>query len=251
MTLSELITVGFALSAGAFLQTAVGFGIGIVCVPLLLWAGWSLPSAVAIVLGAGWIQSVFGVFKARRALLPPASIKVALGQWLMAPVGVMAMALLVSLGPGTVKQCVGLALLGVLTLRFLLRPAAKQALADGWAYFAGGAGGLLAGMVGMGGPPIVLFAMAHDWEKGTFRKFLWLQFFLGVPIVLAALVQRVGSAVLYDFATAVAFAPAIWLGSLAGLKLTARRTSRQLNLAAALLLYTLACASLLGPLLGT
>jgi len=250
MPLFDLAILFVVLGLGATLQTAVGFGIGIVCVPLLLWAGWSLPAAIATVVGAGFVQSGLGVFKTRHAPLPAASAKVALGQWLLAPVGVMSMALLLSLGPTTVKQCVGVALALVLTLR-LFRPAPKRALAAGWAYLAGATGGFLAGLVGMGGPPIVLFAMAQDWDKGTFRRFLWLQFLLGMPIVLTALVLRVGPEILGDFATALGFAPAIWLGSLAGLRLTRERSAGQLKLAAALLLYTVAGASLLGPRLGS
>ena len=45
----------------ASVQTAVGFGFGLVLVPILLALGRTLPESVALTLGAGLVQTVLGL----------------------------------------------------------------------------------------------------------------------------------------------------------------------------------------------
>jgi uncharacterized membrane protein YfcA len=42
--------------------------------------------------------------------------------------------------------------------------------------------GMLAGLIGMGGPTLVLWVMSQDWEVQRQRCFLWLSFLLVMPL---------------------------------------------------------------------
>lgn len=63
---SEIGIAALIVTLGALLQSAVGFGMGLVVVPLLTWAGYPLPHAVALLLGAAVIQTGLGTYFARR-----------------------------------------------------------------------------------------------------------------------------------------------------------------------------------------
>ena len=50
------------------------------------------------------------------------------------------------------------------------------------ALLAGMASGYMAGAFGMGGPPLVLWTMAHDWPAKKSRAFLWSNYLVFMPI---------------------------------------------------------------------
>jgi uncharacterized membrane protein YfcA len=100
----------------------------------------------------------------------------------------------------------------------------------------------------MGGPPLVLYALAHDWDKDSFRVFLWGQLLLVAPVLVALLAYRTGASVWIFFGIGVAFAPLLWLGARLGISLTARWDRARVNRAAVLVLYALGLLSVISPL---
>ena len=223
---------------------------GLVVVPLLTWAGHPLPQAVALLLGAAAIQTGLGTYFARRHVHWSLAFRFAGIQWLFVPLGVLGMVLLVERDPHTVKQAIGASVLVLLTLRLALRPELRERAGAGWTFLAASSGGFLGGLVGMGGPPIVLYAMAHDWEKDRFRAFLWSQFLLVLPIVMLVLRWRIGSSVLPPFLWGLALAPFLWIGTRAGIAVSRRWSRRGLQVVAAGLLYAIGVTSVLAPLVG-
>jgi uncharacterized membrane protein YfcA len=71
MTSLEVVVIGSVLGLGALLQSAVGFGMALVAVPLLVLAGRPLPIAVALVLGAAIVQTAYGSYIARERIRWP------------------------------------------------------------------------------------------------------------------------------------------------------------------------------------
>ena len=47
---------------------------------------------------------------------------------------------------------------------------------------AGACGGLLGGLAGVPGPPLVMWVMAHDWSADVTRAFLFASFMCLVPV---------------------------------------------------------------------
>lgn len=249
MTVLELLTIAAVLGAGAILQSAVGFGLALVAVPLLVLDGRSLPAAVALVLGAALVQTAHGSYVAREHIRWKLAFVLAGIQWVALLGGVAVMSLLVDSDPARLKQAVGAAVLAAITARLLIRPVPRERVGRGWAVLAAVTAGLLAGSFGMGGPPLALFALAHSWERDAFRAFLWSQFLLVLPVLAILLAFRFGPETLLWVAGGVATAPVVWGASRLGLKLTARWDRRRLQLAAAAVLYAIGLVALLGPLL--
>lgn len=105
--IEALVGAAVILTVGVALQSAAGFGMGMVTVPLLLWTGRSLPEAVALLLGASVVQCAYGTWTSRHLVPWRSTLRVAVAQWIFVPIGVAGMAALASTGPDVVKQAVG------------------------------------------------------------------------------------------------------------------------------------------------
>jgi uncharacterized membrane protein YfcA len=248
-SIEALAAAAAIMTLGVALQSAVGFGMGLVTVPLLLWTGRALPEAVALLLGASAVQCAYGTWTSRTLVPWRSTLPVAVAQWMFVPLGVAGMAALASAGPDVVKQAVGAIVAGILVLRAVVRPSPTDALPRAWAAATGAASGFLVGLVGMGGPPLVLYALAHDWDKDAFRGFLWSSFLLALPAAAIVLAIRLGVNVLGWSAFGLALLPLLWLGSKAGLALSHRWDAARMRTVATAMLVLIATWSVLGPLL--
>lgn len=249
MSVSVIAALALSVGFAAAVQTALGFGFGLVLVPLLLGLGRSLPDAVTITLGASLWQTSLGLYSVRSEIRWKAALPLALAQWVSLPLGLAAMELLSSGGPGRVKQGVGVVLLAVLTMRLRADPRPRDAVPRSITLAAALSSGFLSGAVGMGGPPLVLLALAQRLSPDRYRAYLWEQFLMITPVQLAVLTARFGMASLTAFATGFVLAPALFLGTFAGRAISARWDSARLARAAIAMLYLLAILSMLAPFL--
>ncbi len=92
----------------------------------------------------------------------------------------------------------------------------------------------------MGGPPLVLWVMAHDWTAERTRAFLFASFMGLVPVQLTLLYWTFGKDVVYGMAVGAALSPVVLLGSLLGLRVGARFSKPLLHRLAFLLLVAIA-----------
>lgn len=246
----EIVVLGCVLGLGALLQSAVGFGMALFAIPLLVMAGRPLPIAVALTLGAAVVQTTYGSYVVRDRIRWPRAVSFAAIQCVTLVPGVACMGLLVERDTTAIKQAVGVAVLLVVTVQIVVRPAPRERLAIGWTLAAASAAGFLSGLVGMGGPPLVLYALAHSWSRDTFRAFLWSQFLIVLPILGGVLAVRFGAQILASMALGAAMAPIVWAGSRLGLAATAHWDRRRLQIAASIMLYAIALAAVIGPYVG-
>ena len=244
-----LASAALIMTLGAALQSAVGFGMGLVTVPLLLWTGRSLPEAVAILLGASVVQNAYGTWTARHDVPWRTTLGVAVAQWVFVPLGLACMGALASAGADVVKQAVGGIVAAILVLRAAFRPTPRESLPRVWGAAAGAGSGFLSGLVGMGGPPLVLYALAHGWTKDQFRGFLWSSFLLMLPATTTLLAVRMGVEILGWTAFGILLLPVLWAGSRVGLTLSHRWDARRMRSVATGMLVLVATWSVLGPYL--
>ena len=111
-------------------------------------------------------------------------------------------------------------------------------------------GGITAGAVGMGGPPLVLWVVAHDWPNKQARLFLWASFWFVMPIQIAVLVLMFEPVEqLKMVGVGVLTLPIAMLGTAAGLWLGHRLPKQQLRWAMIALRVVLGVTSLVEPML--
>ena len=110
-------------------------------------------------------------------------------------------------------------LLLVLVMYQTIKPQPRPKLHAGWMILASSASGVLAGLVGMGGPAIVFWAMAHDWDTARSRCLLWTVFLFMVPWQLAVDCWLFGWEILESAALGIVYTPVVVLATLLGARL--------------------------------
>jgi hypothetical protein len=245
------VIVGVVLFA-ALVQAAVGFGAGMIIVPALIWAGLPIEHALAVMSSAVCGQLSVKLWRYRREV-PWREVIWPMGTARLIGYvpGFVLLWLLASASTAVVKQAVGAMILLALVLQVGLRVKPREHLAAGWAWLAGVAGGTTAGAVGMGGPPLVLWVVAHDWPGKRSRLFLWASFWATMPLqlgVLVVLFEPVEQALLIGVGFATL--PAALVGMAGGLWVGHRIPRRQLRWMMIGLLVVLGVSSLIGPMVG-
>ncbi|MEM1107623.1 MAG: sulfite exporter TauE/SafE family protein [Planctomycetota bacterium] len=244
-----LLAVG-ALLLGAFVQGAVGFAYGLIATPLLLWAGLPLPEAVGAVGGAGLVQTATGCWKFRRHIVWRDLPGLAAGRTLGLPFGILVMAWLTAGGAVLMKQGVGFVVLGTVLLISLLRPKPRSRVSRRWVAPVGLSSGVMSGVTGIGGPPLVLWVVAHDWSTKRGRVFLWVLFLQLMPIQLALMWWKFGGNVGWAIGLGWAMAPGVIWATTLGAKLGSRWSRERMRRVILGVLVVLALASIASPWLG-
>ncbi len=246
MGLHQVFEVCVIVFLGSILQGAVGFGIGLFSIPILVWFGIQLPATVAIIVVASGFQTLWSWFKTREHMdwrdpLPITAIRL-----LALPLGIFALGLLNAQGQGRIKQVVGGVILAILAAQWLFRIKPRQRVAPIWTWVAGLISGFLTGLISMGGPPLVMWVMAHDWPSHRSRAFLWLSFLIATPVMLGFLLWRFGQPMVIPILVGAALSPVIVAGSIVGMRFGRLMSRSHLRVAMTVLLVIIAVTSVMG-----
>ena len=246
MTWNLLPAVAIFLALGLALQGAVGFGCGLFAVPMMLWSGVPLPVAIAVVLAGVFWQTAWNTWQYREHVPWQLTWKMLALRAIGMPVGVWLLGLLAEQSQSRVKVIVGLILLAVLAVQWGLKVRPSQHVTPGWTALAGVTSGFMAGLLGMGGPPVVLWVMAHDWRGKRARAFLWATFLQLMPLQITLVLWKFGQPVAEGLAVGAAMLPVSIAASTVGLKLGERLSRQHLRLAAYSLLVAVALSMMAG-----
>lgn len=252
MTVPLLLTITAIVTFGAAVQAAIGFGAGMVAIPLLIWAGLPLEHALGVMGTTIAGQLMFKVWRYRRQIdWKLVFWPMGVGRLIGYVPGFAALWWLSQSPTAIVKQVVGAAVLLALLLQVGFRVKPREKLAAGWGWLAGISGGIGAGAVGMGGPPTVMWVLAHDWPNKQARQFLWASFLIFMPLQLAALLVLFGTGELLYMGIGVVTLPVVLLGTAGGLWLGHQLPTRQLRWLMIGLLVVLGVMSVVGPMVGS
>ena len=246
----QLLVVTSIIGASAALQATVGFGFALFAVPLLVWTGLDVPAAVTIVTVSMAIQVANGLRRLGATLNYREQISNVVVTLLGILVGVALLRLLAAQFPRVLEQGAGVLILAALLARLLLRPTPVAKVAAGWTGAAMLASGVLSGVIGMGGPPVVFWAFAHDWSGDRIRATIWLLLLPRTPLLLGALYLAFGHPIGTAMLLGLFVAPVAWLGSTTGLWLGAKVETERLRLLATALLAVTGASAILRPILG-
>jgi len=196
MELVDIVAAGVILTLASMLQSVVGFGYALFATPLLVWLGLPLPGVITLVATCSLLQALAGVRNLRTAVPWRLSLSATGVRLAGVIIGLLMLKRLVELEKDQIGAIIGVILCGLVAVQLLWRPQPVRKLHPGWTGLAFTGSGVLGGLCGMGGPPLVLWAMAHDWPTQKIRGFLFATFATGIPIqiVLLTLVYA-GSAI--------------------------------------------------------
>ncbi len=227
-----LILAGIIMFWGSVAQGTIGFALGMIAVPLLVEAGFSLSQSVALTTLSIGIQVLFGAWQLR-AHIPWDDVKLAaVVRFLTVAIGVWLLLTAESMDTTAVKQLVGL---GVL-LGVGVRVVAGKFVQRDWPLLASiaifGISGVLQGLIAMGGPPLVLWMTARDFRAQEARAFTMTLFLLNAPVQVILLLLLSQSMTLDVLAMALVLSPVIYLGTTIGVRIGDRFSKPLLNKAA-------------------
>jgi len=218
-------------------QSAIGFGYGLFSIAPLIWIGVPLPSAIAIVCTCTGIQTIFASCRLREDVPWNLVYKSALVRMGFLIIGMVLLKLLVNKNNVDIKGIVGGLLCLLVLIQMLWRPRPVDAMHMGWGVLSWSISGFLSGFCGMGGPPLVLWSMAHTWSTKKTRGFLFAVAAMLSPLQLILLSIVFGVEILWSIGLGLAFFPVVYLGYRIGLPLGNRMDKTKLRRVAMMVLF--------------
>ncbi len=252
--MNELVSIlpfALILCIGIFVQSAAGFAAGLFIVPALMWFGYSIPEAQTSLLVATIPQNLWGVWTLRDAI-SFSKLKVpGFTRILFLPIGIAVLQTLEAYSVITLRQVVGGVVLAVTIAMMVFNPRPQAQLHRGWAFLAFPLSGFLQGLVGMGGPAIVFWVQAHDWDTRRIRGFLFGMFLISMFPAIGLLYYTFGSRIIQPGMLAAAMTPLLLLVTFAGLRFgnwLGRARLRRITLG---ILFVMGLAGLAAPWLSS
>lgn len=211
----------------SFMQTVAGFSFSLFAVPLLMFAGFDFPVAVVMSIAGSIIQRSMLVFHCRKSvcwkpmwiMLPFCLIGLALGIW-----GLKKMS---GIEPDKIRQCLGIIIIMTVMIRLFVKIKPRESVHVAWSCSAAFCSGILNGLANVGGPPLVLWLLAHSWPKDRIRAAVPAFSLLMVPLQLVLMWLGFGIVLMKNLVIGLMFFPliilAVWLGNFCSHRLSVEK----------------------------
>lgn len=170
----ETATIIAILCLAALVHGTLGFGTGLVAMPLLTLV-LGVRDATALVAFVIFGSTVVILAQSWRALLRPAAARLLAGALLGIPLGIV---VLTRVPAELVQRGLGGSLIAI-GLYSLASPRLVEVRHPAWAYAFGFGSGLLSGAYNTSAPPVVLYGALRRWSPAVFRATLQAYF---VPV---------------------------------------------------------------------
>ena len=219
LTIPQIVLMAGVLCLASTVQSAIGFAYALVATPLLIWADIPLPHVVTMVAACSFLQAVIGARHLRASIPWRVTLLAMAVRVSMLMVGLLILRRISAWDTGRIKFAVGMVLCLLVITQLFGRDRPAREIHWAWGPLAFGASGLLAGACGMGGPPLVLWALAHPWPVEKTRGFLFAVFAASIPIQLVLLYLTFGTDILRILIITLLLSPAVFAGAAIGLPL--------------------------------
>lgn len=247
ITLSQYLTIGIILLLGSVLQGIVGFASGLFSIPLLLLNHVELPHAIAINLVASSVQSILGAWKLNESLPWRTTVRPIAIRFVALPTGALLLWLAQDWDRTMVKQMIGAILLAVVAAQALWRVEPREKIYAAWEWFTFSLSGVMAGFCGMGGPPMVLWVLAHRWDAARSRAFLFYLFIGGLIPQATVMLLLFGWPLLKTFGLGLLLIPFTASGALIGLAIGNALPIARLRMLTFVVLVLIAISAIVSP----
>ena len=251
ITPSEITLVGSIMFFGSLVQGAVGFGSGLLGVPLLVICGFSIPEAATINLVSSGAQNATGAWKLWSHLDPMELVVPVTVRLLAIPFGAyLAYVADLHFDPAQAKQLIGAILITLVCLLWGLRVVPRDILPIHWQLAAFSSSGILLGFATIGGAPMVLYVNAVSWSANKSRAFLFFCSAVAMPVAAISYWIEHGEKIFPAAATALLVMPVVLAGLWLGLHLGHRLSKILFRRITYALILLVAIAAIVGPAFG-
>lgn len=235
-----IILAGSIMFAGSLVQGAIGFALGLIAVPLLVEAGFSLSQAVALTTLSIGVQVAFGAWQLRDHIPWPDVKLAAACRYLTVPIGIALLLNVENMNTADIKRLVGLGVLLGAAARMLAGKLAQRDLPRPLSVAAFSISGFLQGLIAMGGPPLILWMTTREFRARQARAFTMTLFLLNAPVQVALLLFLSQTLSLDILLMALLITPLIGLGTAIGVGLGDQFSKPLLNKVALAVLLVIA-----------
>ncbi len=234
------------LALAALIQATVGFAAALFAMPLLLWAGNDFMTAQVLVISAMLPQNVLSLWTLRKGIdlretVVPAGVRI-----LAMPIGILGLGVVMTWSPEQVNQLVGVIILAAILIQTFVGIEWKSAKRWYWIVITFGGSGILQGLSGMSGPPMVLWVHGQRYSADRARAFLFAMYISNFAPQVLLLWSKFGIAVWNAIAIGLLSMPLVLSSAMLGIHLGSRLGER-LRPISYVFLCCLAFKSLLAP----
>jgi hypothetical protein len=210
-----------------YIQTIAGFAFSLISVPALLLCGFNLPDAVVLTIVCSASQKVMLVWHCRKDVAWKTLFLITPWAILGLAAGVLILKKLSSVPPDTIKQIFGAIIILTVALKIFAKVKPREKVSTFSGCVVAAISGISHGFANIGGPPIVLWALAHKWSKDRLRSFVPCFVILLLPVQIIFMLIAFGSHILIDFAGGLLYIPVIllafWLGNITSKRMSIER----------------------------
>ena len=232
---------------GSIIQSSSGFGFGLFAIPILLFFGFDLPAAVTMAIIGSAVQKVTAVNYLKDELNWKEMLPYMLTGLVSLPLGIYAMFKVSAMDQSVVKQIIGGLVLVLLVLRWKGAIKSRPIVPGIWGYIAGFFSGLLNGFANIGGPPLVLWTLAHQWSNQRMRGTIIAFSLIFVPFQITLILLIFGIPLLNPMVKTIFLSPTVLLGTWVGLKIGEKISKDHLKIYMQVLLFFIAISSIAKP----
>jgi uncharacterized membrane protein YfcA len=242
--IQQILHISLIILLASTVQSAVGFAFALLATPLLIWIGIPLPAAITIVAVSSFFQAGIGVKHLYKDVPWKISVTATIVRTATVFIGILILKMITDLDTGIIRFIVGCFLTVLVILPAILRIKPVEKVHWFWGALAFSSSGVLNGMIGMGGPPLVLWALRHDWPVKQVRGFLFAVLLFSLPLQILMLYNTFGNGI--EKAVLIGFAsiPAIALGTFIGIPLGNRMSKSLLRIIVNCILLIIAASSI-------
>jgi hypothetical protein len=247
MLVENWLVISLGLFFSAVLQSFAGFGFSLLLVPLLLLAGLDIVTTVTIGICGSMMQRCLAVrhlreyidWKQLLSILPVGLVGLATGLFILH--------IFTELDQKLIRQIIGLIILLLVCIRWILRVEPVEKVRKIWDYVAGFFCGLLGGLANIGGPPLVLWILAHKWHQKKMRVISPAYSLMFVPFQIIIMTIMFGKGVLLTFGNTLLFFPLIFLASTIGMNLGHKCSVKVIRIIMYCILLTISLFTIIKP----
>jgi len=249
MSIEAFIVSALILFGASLIQAMIGFAFNLIAIPLLIWSGFTLAESVAMTSIPIFVQLSLNSWKLRDAIVWKDLPLPVVTRFMTLPIGVALLYAINSMDTDTIKQLVGVILLGIILVQLFVRFKPRESFHRFWDILTFGISGVMLGMIGMGGPPVVVWLMAHNWEPKRTRAFVSFLFLIAAPVQIVLLYWKLGDQVGHAFGWGMMMLPVVIIATLIGIRIGNTFDRARLKKAVMFFLFLTAVVSIVSPYL--